>query len=405
MTQQTAPSAQPQPPRWFRRHPKKALVLFTLTLVLLMLFGFEVFLRLRAPSHPPGKIPNSARYIRLKEHKPLMDVTDTPTDEYLAGTDSLVKKPYRFRADQHAFIMPSMVHEQADATIVFLGGSTTECIYVTEDVRFPYLAGRLIEHKTLKKINSCNGGVSGNHSLHSIDILLNKVLALQPQAVVMMHNVNDLVTLLYMDTYWNDNFSRSLICSGLPADESRPFGQKLRCMGYDFCDAVFPAITKEVQTISIKSAGGWDEWSQVRGKKIVYDEGRLAEQFQANLRTFIAVCRIHRVTPVLMTMASRFTDHPDPLVLQDLSKLFGTSVTYAQFKSGFDRFNQVIRETGQAENVQVIDLAAQIPQDRKYLYDPLHLNDEGSKLAAGIVAEGLKSLVANPAAAPASMPN
>ena len=133
MSEPTAPSSASQPPRWFRRHPKSALFLFTAALVLLMLLAFEFYLEVREPSHPPGKVPISNRYIRLKELKPLMDITDTPTDEYLSGTDSLVKRPYRFRCDQHAFIMPSMVHERADATIVFLGGSTTECIYVSED--------------------------------------------------------------------------------------------------------------------------------------------------------------------------------------------------------------------------------------------------------------------------------
>ena len=54
--------------------------------------------------------------------------------------------------------MPSKVHDHPDLTLAFLGGSTTECIYVDENNRFPYLAGRLIEEQTGLKVNSYNAG-------------------------------------------------------------------------------------------------------------------------------------------------------------------------------------------------------------------------------------------------------
>ena len=55
------------------------------------------------------------------------------------------QKPYVLRVDRQGFIMPSKIHDHPDLTIAFLGGSTTECIYVDEDNRFPYLVGRLLE--------------------------------------------------------------------------------------------------------------------------------------------------------------------------------------------------------------------------------------------------------------------
>ena len=125
--------------------------------------------------------------------------------------DTLVTKKYLLRIDDDGFIVPSKKYANPDMSIVFLGGSTTECRYVAEDHRFPYLAGVLLEQQTGIKINSYNAARSGNHSLHSLDILLNKVIPLKPDIVVMLHNINDLVVLLYESSYWNPKSSKPVI--------------------------------------------------------------------------------------------------------------------------------------------------------------------------------------------------
>ena len=119
-------------------------------------------------------------------------------------SDGLVQKPFVLRVDRQGFIMPSKIHDHPDLTIAFLGGSTTECTYVDEDNRFPYLAGRLLERQTHLKVNSYNAGRSGNNTLHCLNVLLNKVVNLKPDIVVLMENINDLAILMYEKTYWND---------------------------------------------------------------------------------------------------------------------------------------------------------------------------------------------------------
>ena len=51
---------------------------------------------------------------------------------------------------------------------IFFGGSTTECIFVEESKRFPYLLTRILQRSDGTLINSLNAGVSGNHSMHSL---------------------------------------------------------------------------------------------------------------------------------------------------------------------------------------------------------------------------------------------
>ncbi len=152
------------------------------------------------------------------------------------------------RVDRQGFIMPSKVHDHPDLTIAFLGGSTTECTYVDEDNRFPYLAGRLIEQQTGLKVNSYNAGRSGNNTLHCLNILLNKVVNLKPDIVVLMENINDLAILMYEKTYWNTNPSRSPIQERLPTFKT--VGQDLRQTFYLVRDLTFPNLSRELKKLS-----------------------------------------------------------------------------------------------------------------------------------------------------------
>ena len=148
---------------------------------------------------------------RLRPILPGIDTVDVPPDKAVRESDGLVQKPYRVRTDARGFILPYNRYEKPDLTLVFLGGSTVACIYVEEDRRYPCLAGTILEERTGKKITSLNSGVGGNNSLHSLDILLNKIIPIRPDAVVMMHNINDLVTLIYDQTYWGKNPTRKPI--------------------------------------------------------------------------------------------------------------------------------------------------------------------------------------------------
>ena len=56
-------------------------------------------------------------------------------------------------------------------------------------------------------------------------------------------------------------------------------------------------------------------------------------------------------------------------------------------------FNDTIRQVGRKNGVLVIDLAKEVPPDKKHLYDMVHFNDAGSIYAAKIIAARLKPLI------------
>jgi hypothetical protein len=378
----------PSKPRgnWFEANSKIILCIFLCSSILIMLFVTEKILALKSNTHTSG----IKRSIRLREYDPLLYRFQTYNDPQMKLFDSFTQKDYVLRVDRDGFIMPSKIHEHPDFVIVFLGASTTECTWVDETNRFPYLVGRFLEKEMGKKINSYNASKAGNNTLHSIDILYNKLIPLKPNIVVMMHNVNDLNVLLYENTYWNHNPYRSPIVEDNPS---------LVKQFKEIRDLLIPYTYAGIKDIIrlIRGTKEVDEFKKVRGKKVTIDKSYLANEFRLNLETFIQICKIRGITPVLMTQQNRITSNPDRVIVQQLD-LFGGSkgMTYADYKEVYDLFNQTTRETGARHGILVIDLAQKIPPEKEFLFDAIHLTDRGSEVAAHIIQEELRPMLAPP---------
>lgn len=315
------------------------------------------------------------RFIRLKELKPSFS-------GFLGSSGRQVL----FRTDENGFIIPSRIHGEPDLSIVFLGGSTTECKAVNEENRFPYLAGRFIEKETGLKVNSYNAGVAASDSLHSIDILINKVIPMKPDIVVMMHNINDLSILLFEGTYWHENWTRSPII----ALELQP---SLRGILKQIKDLLFPNLYSTLYVVFHLNTET-DEFSHVRGKKINIDKAYLVNEFKMNLQLFINICKARNICPVLMTQANRFKDMPDQEIIDSMQKLEAeNSITYKAYKEIHNLFNDAIKEVGADNNILVIDLDKEVPREKAYMYDVVHFNDTGSRLAAEIISRDLKPVI------------
>lgn len=281
-----------------------------------------------------GKIidNNIGRFIKLREHAPSKTLYERPTRRYIKNIspNSLERKYYPMVTDQEGFIMGPSTHRSPKLKIVFLGGSTTECLYMEPQERFPFLVGDRLEKKLNQKVNSYNGGVSANDSLHSINILLNKVIPMKPDWVILMHNVNDLNVLRSQGTYWTKQGVKSPIQTAKNVFTRYEFGPKNR--GY---------VEKEIR-----------------------------QAFARNLETFIAICRIQAINPVLMTQVSRVAK--DPL---------------------FYEFNQIIRTVAHQHNILLIDLARHIPPTIENLYDDYHYTAKGANQVANLISEELAKTI------------
>ena len=408
----------------FERHPKAtllAIVCFGLVLLVTVLELLPLYEGEPAPAvveaaqavAPSVPDQTRTRQIRMREHQPGLARDWTPVAENMAEADSLEQRPYRFEVDDDGFIKPSKVHDDPELTIVFLGGSTTECLFVDPEVRFPYLVGRMLEERLGLRVNSYNGGLSGNNTMHNNFLLMAKVLPLNPDIVVMMENMNDIATMILLGSYWNDHAERSLVVRPSdPAPKAQPKPPpRPATVGSAFADLLRVALPNTWRTLQVgggrfAAALGWsgaetedrapttDEFAEVRGKQIEIDKAFKAEEMASSLATFASIARAWGITPVLMTQANRAKDNPDPIVMKVFKRFERQhGVTPERFIRLLRQGDEVVRDTARRLDVPLIDLRRLVPQSAEYIYDSTHFNNAGSALAAEIITAHLEPLV------------
>jgi hypothetical protein len=374
---------------WFERNPKKIIVIIILLILTIGVYSMEKLLAYK--NNGIGyNFALKNRAIVLSEFRPLLKEYNHPAKED-EPYDTIEKKNYLLRIDENGFIMPSEKYANPDISLVFLGDSVTAELLVDEDKRFPYLSGILLEKELGLKINSFNASRTANNTLNTLDVLLNKIIPIKPDIAIMMHNNNDVAIMLYEKTYWNNSQTRRLIFD-INEYILNNFFKIIR-------DKFIPNVARELRLAGarlrtlLRTRGidkSNDEFAKSRNTKINYNTVEMVEQFEMNLQTFITICKIRKINPVLMTMASRFTENPDKAIIDRFKDVV---VSYQEYKHLFDLFNDSIRKKALENNILLIDLAAKIPPEKKYIYDVIHYNNSGSIKAADIIKDNLKPLL------------
>ncbi|MFH2002094.1 MAG: SGNH/GDSL hydrolase family protein [Planctomycetota bacterium] len=346
---------------WLKRNPKKTLLALNLVILLIAIIGFEAYLA------GTGNYDTAfdKRYIRLREPVPNSRIKDTTLPPHSV-----------MRVDENGFIEPARVHEDPDLQIVFLGGSTTECLIVEEEKRFPCLTGRALEQQTSLKVNAINCGCRGNHTAHSINNLFNKILPLKPDYVVMMHNINDAVLLAYMGTYWNDHFTRGMIVK-----EHYSFLETVRQLMVNTVPNIY-GFLKQRQWLDLDAlihGQREDEWAMQREQQKEIDPKELQKMFAANLRTFVMICRNYDITPILMTQPCNPEEE-------------ASMINQIRIADLHRDFNTIIRYIAREEGVHLIDLAKDIT-DPQFFLDFVHFNNYGSTQVAKVITHNFLALL------------
>ena len=198
----------------FERHPALTISAILGGLVCIGLVLSEALLRPKDGTDVViggDSLPRPERHLALREWQPQTRFTFGPPETRIANARGELLDVYPLETDRNGFIEPSIIHENADVEIVFVGGSTTETMYVAPQNRFPYVTGRLLEERLGVKVNGINAGKSGNNTMLSLLATIGKILPLRPDYVVLMHNTNDLGVLRSHGTYWSQDSNFALV--------------------------------------------------------------------------------------------------------------------------------------------------------------------------------------------------
>ena len=318
------------------------------------------------------------RQVVLREHNPGIRTSLTPDEDYLRYTETLDKKIYSLNVDENGFIdngNESQVSD-TDTLILFLGGSTTEALYVPEKKRFTSIVERELSSKLRQKVITLNGGKSGNHSIHSLINFIAKGLPQKPDFVVLMNNMNDLGSLRSTGSYWDAPKSRRII----QTEEKKPAWYLL---AKSMKDLLAPNLYSYL--LPRLKQGVTDEWRDYRDDYRSYSD--FYKDYKASLLSFVSVAKAWDVKPVLMTQFNR-VNLSDKLFRETFLQHTNNNERELQnYVSSYKKFNQIKRDIAKTEGVLLIDLDALVPSNSKYIYDTIHLNEVGSEYVGIIISD------------------
>jgi lysophospholipase L1-like esterase len=293
-----------------------------------------------------------------------------------AGSDHLVDRSaidpeqpmVRFRTDERSYLLPSRRFDTPDATVAFLGGSTTECMVVQEELRYPARVSYLLEKKGLK-VNALNAAKSGNTTHDSINVLLNHIVQDKPDLVVLMEATNDIGVLQYGKSYESR------------MGESESFSHAVR-FGLQKGSSNFYVLGL-LRRLVTAGGGELKSTEMIRPSRQRREKAQLpSDEYEKRLRAFVRVSRAFGMEPVLITQPlANIRNALTPNWLDPLNQ---------------ELFNHLIRKVSMEEGAVVIDLARHLienvqgwNQPMKIFYDGVHVNDRGSEVYAGYIAERL----------------
>jgi len=338
------------------------------------------------------------RSIILREFNPNQSASIAPSNFYMKNVDSLEQRNYPVTIDANGFIENgNIIQPNPDLRIIFFGGSTTETLFVDEQNRFPSIIERSLRNAMNQKVVVHNAGVSGNNSMHSNLALIAKGIPLDPDFVALMHNINDFSLLSKTESYWVSPISRALISKNFSPfftteDSARSLTFKTLKKIKNF---LFPNLYEYLAPrLLSKLKLHKDDFKEFRLESSVVDT-EVEKQFRASLITFIKLAETWDIKPILMTQFNR-VKIDDPIFQRFYQSIpEGSDMSAEKFIQTYQKFNDITREVARQRNIPLIDLELLVPSSKEYIYDTVHLNDEGSKYVAKIISDQIIKIISS----------
>jgi hypothetical protein len=279
--------------------------------------------------------------------------------------------------------------------ILCVGGSTTECLYVTDEKSWPWLLGTRLTNTLGRPILVGNAGQSGHFTLHHIYQLTHYKHADEFGTVIILCGINDVGTLL------RDNYQDR--AAGVPFQAlTSPAGRGAYYRRSWLVGLLYglhsPAGSNE-ENVQQDAGGHWYELMRLeRQRQLARNTidsmpaqlGVSLEKYEANVTKIIEICAGRKQRLIFLTQPTMYHEH----MSDDLADLVWQHTNNgAHTPKILDElmvtFNARLTEICRKYDVCCIDLASQLPKDSTVFYDDCHFNVNGCDSVAAILCKQL----------------
>lgn len=287
-------------------------------------------------------------------------------------------------------------------TIVCVGGSTTQCIYLSEGTTWPdRLAEQLTRDDPTVWLN--NAGLDGHSTFGHLQLLDQYLAELHPKLILFYIGLNDVdrndlnssdLSSLRTESQSSDSPARSIQRFLLRRSDTFALidGFRMQSLarrkglthGEPIAHRQLNTRPTDEDTLDKQSAvEARSAWLKTRDPNCIAG-------YESRVSELVMRCRELGIDCVLITQPVLYGEGVDDVTGIDLERVQVGETDGAGHWQLLQRYNLVTAKVANDSNVPLIDLASQMPKSSRYFYDLTHYNRAGAEKAASLIYQGLK---------------
>lgn len=355
----------------------KNLLAFSIGLCLAIII-LEIGLRIYNPF--PVRMKNGTLFLPVNR-------TFTFQNQHIPGLDSLIT----VRNNHLGFRGPALPEQLSQyLSIVAVGGSTTECRFISEGEDWVALLSDKLNAKLDKPIWMNNAGLAGNSTFGHRILMQQHIAKIQPDYALFLVGINEI---LRSDDFQDD----------LAIQTNRSFSKQDWLKKNSEIALIINNIRRSIKAYTIETGHGRTamELQKRTHQAIDYEEiGKTIKEhdtfiaaYRDRLELLLQETKGYDIQPIVMTQPLLFGMEEDEFTGVNLATVSSRYEYGGRYWQILEQYNEVTRTVCEAYGIPLIDLACLMPKNASYFYDSMHFSKAGARVVSELVEQELLPII------------
>ena len=274
-------------------------------------------------------------------------------------------------------------------SIITVGGSTTECIFINEGKTWPALLS-LSLNQFFSPLWLNNAGLNGHSTFGHIKLLNDYIVPIRPKVCIFLVGCND------VDRPDLNRYDKTMLNSNQHLVVTLARYSRLANVCLNFYRH---HLAKERELIQAHPYG------LIKKSPVVISDSAIqqtldklkpdVENYEGRLKTIISVCKRANILPIVLTQPCLLGEGIDDVTGFDLATYPFRNMNGRLQWLELEMYNEKTRKVCKENNVMMIDLARLLPKSTKYFYDAFHYNNMGCEKINELIAAPVINYLTN----------
>ncbi len=346
--------------------------------LLLAFFILEIGLRIYNPF--PIRMKNGTLFLPVNR-------TFTFLNKHIPGLDSLIE----IRNNHLGFRGTPLPNKLENyLSIIAIGGSTTECRFLSEGQDWVALLRQELKMSLSQSLWINNAGLAGNSTFGHRILLHQHISKIKPDYVIYLIGINEI---LRSDDF-NDDLAIQL---------NRSFSAKDWLKKNSEIALLINNIRRSFKAYTIEAGHGRKAMElesrphfQIDYFEIYQEinrQSKFINAYEKRLRLLLKETANFGIKPIVLTQPLLFGECKDEYTGVQLGTIASRFQYGQRYWEILENYNQITRQVARELEVPLIDLACRMPKSSRYFYDSMHFNKEGAKKVNQLLAPAVVKII------------